>query len=990
MAFVGTSSNLPTEEAVTPSNPASVISLFPDPVYLIPEMMDFGDVPDDVEVHPTNHLERATVVNEATSAVERGGLPSLPDMFGTLPPQLLNAIRSFLAVDTLQVGGRGVRDSTPRFSVPHRKSTVGGNYMLLFASKADGAYATIRAYAETIIAPLTNTRSDVWITFNARWDGIVTGWTQDDASQHSFAIRLIGGGTNLAPPSETNSSVTVYWKAYNSGSFTSWDETPFMVTSEDLGSRGAQIQIDGAVLTDPSNPLGLSDVNVSGTSPEVIPLSGGTATNGDARLRLLERDALSVIGSDYSLIRDVNARFYITVGNGSETFGDFNGATGLEDAITFAQATTLGVGTIVVKPGTYTASATLAINGGDYTIVAAENDYKPIIQAPPSGPTIYLDSATEMILDGIRIQSSDNNYAIHSDNAKLRAVDCIIEGAFFENNDERAVFERCTLNATTGTSPHGLAFHITGSSTGADFLDCFFSCSGTGKRCVFVEHRNGAIYHLDRLVFERCVFNLGTTVNSSGNLATNTGLIDFNPGTDDIRAGNGTLVNEIRYKDCEVRAYGSDTNILLHLIPTANGVTAAASPSPFMYAKLLRFVRTRFLCTISTDLYNPFTCAFGAETIEIQDCEVKLTASGAGGSHGYPTADLAYAWSSSLPTNGEWGLIAISAPYITIKGLVGTDIFQYAGSGFMAVRYNKLHIDGIKVKSWNQTALAGSTTLQAWTNFTCVNANAMRPGSSASAAEGSVSNVEFIGAISTAQWGHSFFNIKSENTIFRNLRVANFSVSGSQPSADGVRITSVADKIRLEYSHFEFLDKGIYGGGSDSVGGFVIRNNYVSDCDNFGIEASWLNLTDEGFDISNNTVTRCTSTVGIYILFTQNASSGFSIPMHVCDNRVYGNNTGDPNLVQIQFAPAFGAGETFVPIIVAYGNICGLLPGSGTGRIEWHRVASGVLTSIAGTTSSRATAPWYGLETGHSTTSAVQYEFNVNPLIHNVALLYSP
>jgi len=86
---------------------------------------------------------------------------------------------------------------------------------------------------------------------------------------------------------------------------------------------------------------------------QYVDLSG--SANGAFALRKNELAPAQSDGAKGSIFRSLNARFTATIGNGTTTFGDFNGATAITDALTFIAA--YGAFTSVelqIKAGTYT------------------------------------------------------------------------------------------------------------------------------------------------------------------------------------------------------------------------------------------------------------------------------------------------------------------------------------------------------------------------------------------------------------------------------------------------------------------------------------------------------------------------------------------------------------------------------------------------------------------------------------------------------------
>ncbi|HED37016.1 MAG TPA: hypothetical protein ENI76_02035, partial [Ignavibacteria bacterium] len=267
---------------------------------LFPEVMDFGEVP----VSTSSTL--ASFSNKSSGSqfsfasksysidgsyatgigINAIGHPIVLDQSGLLPSSAANQFRT--------------------------------EYDNFFKKFIDGDFS-----ARTINALVTNNiegsgYNDNTLSTSAKFTIDVDPVNAHSGVARSFDVQFSKGGTPFTPfkvsylPTAVN---TVNW----------------FIDANDVGSQHT-------AFANTSGPIRFYDSNTETyggitSGSKVIPFSGNTGTQGDGTLRIMESEYGNT--EPISILRQMNSKWCITVGNGTTSFGDFNGFDAIQQAIAF-------------------------------------------------------------------------------------------------------------------------------------------------------------------------------------------------------------------------------------------------------------------------------------------------------------------------------------------------------------------------------------------------------------------------------------------------------------------------------------------------------------------------------------------------------------------------------------------------------------------------------------------------------------------------------
>ena len=150
---------------------------------LIPEAMEFGEVPDNQDAVVEQFLTpaRASFV-DPTKGIANAGFPLLINQDGTVPVDVIPKIFDALAIDTLSLGTRLLGSVTDllrsRLNIPFSST---GYTLLETNADAAGTSPTIRRYVSA--------NGILLVTVNAVWDNSLVMWRRDTTADAS-AVRV--------------------------------------------------------------------------------------------------------------------------------------------------------------------------------------------------------------------------------------------------------------------------------------------------------------------------------------------------------------------------------------------------------------------------------------------------------------------------------------------------------------------------------------------------------------------------------------------------------------------------------------------------------------------------------------------------------------------------------------------------------------------------------------------------------------------------------
>jgi hypothetical protein len=188
LGLTGTSVTAATSVGIEPVSPPVVHAM-------IPEMMEFGEVPENIETTVEQFLATDDPkLAQPGAGTGNLGLSALLAPDGKINPNLIRKIFDVLNIDSLTLGARNLGDlqtnSTPRVVTPFSNSQSAGLTLLWEAASVAGLTGS---NAQQIIRLWADSQAGLWFTTNAKWQG-PTGtplqWTKDSPSQSASAIYL--------------------------------------------------------------------------------------------------------------------------------------------------------------------------------------------------------------------------------------------------------------------------------------------------------------------------------------------------------------------------------------------------------------------------------------------------------------------------------------------------------------------------------------------------------------------------------------------------------------------------------------------------------------------------------------------------------------------------------------------------------------------------------------------------------------------------------
>ena len=404
----------------------------------------------------------------------------------------------------------------------------------------------------------------------------------------------------------------------------------------------------------------------------VIKLSQGT--EGAKFLRIAERGPASATPPQaVSIFKSLNARYTITVGDGVNTFGDFNGANGIRLAIDFIQNVanfppSTGV-KIQVKRGTYIvtgAADQINISSGYYIEIEGMNRNNTVI-VNKSGifnfPAILVNTfgAALSVKNILFTNDTIEAVGIIATSASLELKNChfgnqsiyhvngaSVIGLLASVNTPVFSAKNCSFAVVTTTqSPLVIVCNDGNQHYGYVFEDCGIdistndtpACQISGLGIVLPTAISG-------VYFNRCNIKLGSTTNNAGNLNGNCGALYI----DSIFSGNFLLtITDVTWTDCRVRANALGTgnvSLLLYL-------KVSSSPVLNVTVSNITIRGGSWTCPAVDTLFTPFyignfnfNVVAGIGTVTIEDVlfgftDAKDSPTGTSISHGNPPVELA-------------------------------------------------------------------------------------------------------------------------------------------------------------------------------------------------------------------------------------------------------------------------------------------------------------------------------------------------------------
>jgi len=731
---------------------------------------------------------------------------------------------------------------------------------------------------------------------------------------------LLGGGQNLMTMHvDANADVA------NSGEFlvTFGGTKKYLRVLEETATLDSNWRSDDVIRFSDSNTDSLG-------TPEPIPLTGSTATNGDEYPRVADMDPTVASVNVPSIFQCINGRWTVTVGDGSSTFGDFNGATAVADAINAYNAGAGGYGDlhIRIKPGTYSSPHAATLHASLDTLTLEGVGENCIVQL---SSTWTISGGKTLKLRNLTVSNSGAAAVAISVITGIHIVDSTLTDVSVKHAPTGSSFnDAVKVYRSTLTNQYAPAFILApaGAYTTRGYLF---------KDCKIVMEDEFAAFKYDvpgvfqstvgRILFDSCRILLFGTSVSGGNPNAIVGVMEAEKST------GAPIIEDVTWKDCIVEANHDGTQTCSILMYHRGGQATGS-----VTINKLTIQGGRWSCPAQDTALIPFylggdtetlSVTYGPDNVVIRDVDWGFEE----GTSGYGTAtpygvastevassDYAFIiapsnsvemrdvrWISNLGYSAAGDLLIYKPKKGYVRGLVLDNFQTYAGGTAPPTyrfKYESLasFITRISDCMINATGSTGQTTvssgLYCFTNPS--------PGRNFVVSGCTACNADFGGGT------ESGFVLPTGSVRLEGCNVYNVTGSGircyfatdvSYIHVVGCRLTDIGDVGLLVRSQTS---------GSNTCDGFFAASNFIYSCANQGIFYSPGTVTSvmsgggmETVNITGNTVLDCALAS---IQLGESSRSMTALP-----GIVYGNVcTKDNSLAQLKMYTLLAGGPTLI------------------------------------------------------------------------------
>jgi hypothetical protein len=1000
----------------------------------IPEVLDFGEVPDNIETlnQRFEGPNLPVLANPLAGGSNNGKAPSL-DVNGHILSIFLPKIFEFLSLTSLTLGSSNLSGSeslAPRLIIPYLNT--GTSFTLIYESDAVPSVSPPSGGAFRIY----ETADKRYIlTQNARYDG--TNWNKDRTTGAAFKIEFSVNGINY-------SFQSIFGSVWADNA---WTLTPVALAASSLISGGLALILGTGTPLQGTGPLGFMDSNLGAFSSAILNLSSSVAAQGDNFLRVME-SANNLPGApNTTILRRLNAEWTVTVGDGVISFGDFSGSNAIQQALAYwANNATLLANFLAFR---------IQVKVGNYQV----NSVNGAINVP-DGHTLYLEgisdegcliTVTDATSPCLTVGTGVSSSSLEMKNIFLRKATTFSSVQI--NSGSTAIIEDCAFERIILDVENGINFYL----IRCEFINVFNSFNsptiiinaGNGatigpfvcRDCEFATGQNGPLLlvsavsssspltYIDRITFEDCTILLNSTTATSGRLTGNCGVIDVNPNGSFANSSptpTGVTVNLLQFNNCEVYANrsGGPISILIHLQPQANGATFT---SGYLSVNRLEITGGKWIAPVLNTTYSPFMVAdvgFASSEASLNTVTVGAPLGGVylnnvtvGFDSGTTGVNMGTCTSDSTPwftgaltdtiNQADWGAFAIEASHIELTNVQMQNMSQLGGCGDWMIRWNELFIHDMTMDNY----LNGGTGL----SNQRIKFRSTQQGRGPYYAN--IRGIKMLNQITptSSDWANDAFMFVEPNGN-GYIDISECMISGFQThtaafsSANGIYLDDAFAGSLYTGSVSDFYDVKIHHNNIDSVGTGVsavsgqvqvfnrvsITDNKIYNCKFRGVEWQIISPAYWDFvDVSRNTITACgnTTTVEGILIQSDQYVNGATNPRYISvnHNHCYNNNSA-PTGVQIWLSITHTASSLINDFIVGtcIGNDC--FYGSIFGGSIKTNVMNGSANPAAPASPTALNAFWgiRGLETGYVGGGDQIYVSTSSYIIHNAASLITP
>jgi hypothetical protein len=635
----------------------------------------------------------------------------------------------------------------------------------------------------------------------------------------AYVARDSGSGATFGPNTPGYVAIT------NGGALVSWNST-----------SGPLSAFDGLKLASGQT------INAGGTGLGYIPLTAAS-NNNDGVPRLADASVRNVTqAGPYSIMRALNARHEVTLGDGVSTFGDFNGADAFHQVQAYLFAVGATVATIKVKRGYYVTTYTvdfsfltdLVIDGyyehpnGSPVLISHQWAYE-CLTLPANGYTK---------INGIAIT---NDYGaglnlIRVDGGIVELNGCWINagGVFATNIIEFHAYRTQFIGRSMPVvvpSPwlQAIEFDIWNSDTHSqytkiiEFDECFISSPVGGAAIAVYDYSTLGLATVEIIKVSDCAFDLSNIAVSGTALQSQGGIISFNPGGD-AYSGLGVEIRDVQIRDCSANTslggYGTGFPMVFNVVP--NGWLGAASYSQghsYPAIKIdnfsIKHLYVGYWNSVTTASVGPAIAIGGiginsdyGGKLSLEDVVIDPFYSTFGQS-----TDNMNAWFTEYAGDNygsagdsKGGLICLAAKHIEVKDITFLNsTARTTYNDIFLCSYGKLDVDGIEIAVVNGGY--GSTP----SSRICIRENNYQVSTF------NMKGIRFYNFSAPDTWAFlSIILVETRNGLRNTARISDSYISlyctSGGSNVNGIKINKYASR---------------YNGPDQSNGGIIIENCYI-------------------------------------------------------------------------------------------------------------------------------------------------------------------
>lgn len=734
-------------------------------------------------------------------------------------------------------------------------------------------------------------------------------------------------------------------------------------------------------------------------------ISSGTLTGGKKYIPLTSpwhqytriSEQYNNTGSDVSILKTINSRYSITIGDGTNTWGDFNGPSALQNALTSALASGAVDIVIDVKPGTYTLSSSVNFASAPANLKLTLNGKGQSTIIDFGVEAFYFYNTQTIILNNIYLYCNNQNLAITLyNNASVIANNITSRNVAWTINGVSNV----TINDSVLTAnPTGILFwfNIPGNipSVGSSGLHVYNSFL-TGGTILYIQNISNSTpkTRFEKIIFRDCKIDLtGESTIVASSLSTARGLIQISATTN-----NGFYIDSLAFYNCNVtQKTGSVYGTVIYLTPNRSNL----EDTNYFDINTITIDGGTWLAPYTDQTMNPFTIVSNHD-IFIRNIKFGFFEFGGGQTHGGPILQhekwFANGTSGSpVLTASMWGMLAVRADYLEMDNIVlntnrnsnSGDLFVFTPENGTS-KLNNINIvvntdaggsnptNRIRLRNYNPLLVEIDKLLFRSIDSASIGTNILyaEPNGYASETELSITN--------------SNFSLPGGGTPADAIYLAGVSSIGNiytSSPRDFTNVTLSSNKITRCQNGIEVGT----GNSSQVFSNINIENNIINSCDSSAIYFRICN--GRNFNFINNILSQ-NAAYGIYIEDGVNATH--SLSYNIMNNRCSSN--GGYNGIQIRLRLLDPSSFTYkmVDSIIMGNNCCDTGDGSYAydtpstwGKIKINQITANVAAALTSPTN-HINSP-KGAHTGFSSTVDNVLKFDTSdPMALNQATLETP